>query len=29
VARELGVAYTLRKPFEIDELLAALQDLPR
>lgn len=26
VARELGVARTLRKPFEIDELLAALKD---
>ena len=25
VARELGVAHTLRKPFEIDELLKALQ----
>jgi DNA-binding response OmpR family regulator len=25
VARELGVANTLRKPFEIDELLAALK----
>ena len=27
VARELGVACTLRKPFEIDELLAALKNL--
>jgi len=26
VARELGVKYTLRKPFEIDELIAALGD---
>ncbi len=26
VARELGVAHTLRKPFEIDELLSALKD---
>jgi DNA-binding response OmpR family regulator len=26
VARELGAANTLRKPFEIDELLAALKD---
>ena len=26
VARELGVKHTLRKPFEIDELLAALQE---
>lgn len=26
VARELGVAHTLRKPFEIDELLAVLKD---
>jgi len=26
VARELGVNHTLRKPFEIDELLAALKD---
>ena len=26
VARELGVAHTLRKPFEIDELLHALKD---
>jgi DNA-binding response OmpR family regulator len=26
VARELGVANTLRKPFEIDELLAALKE---
>ncbi|HYL87299.1 MAG TPA: response regulator [Burkholderiales bacterium] len=26
VARELGVARTLRKPFEIDELLSALKD---
>ena len=25
VARELGVTHTLRKPFEIDELLAALK----
>ena len=27
VARELGVACTLRKPFEIDELLGALKGL--
>ena len=26
VARELGVKHTLRKPFEITELLAALKD---
>jgi len=26
VARELGVAHTLRKPFEMDELLKALKD---
>ena len=26
VARELGVRHTLRKPFEINELLAALKD---
>jgi DNA-binding response OmpR family regulator len=26
VARELGVTSTLRKPFDIDELLAALED---
>jgi two-component system response regulator YesN len=26
VARELGVAHTLRKPFEIDELFQALKD---
>ncbi|HZD20967.1 MAG TPA: response regulator [Burkholderiales bacterium] len=26
VARELGVSHTLRKPFEIEELLAALKD---
>src|SRR5258708_7014052 len=26
VARELGVAHTLRKPFEIDQLLKALKD---
>jgi DNA-binding response OmpR family regulator len=26
VARELGVKHTLRKPFEISELIAALQD---
>lgn|SRR5262245_51072907 len=26
VARELGVSHTLRKPFEIHELLAALED---
>ena len=26
VARELGVRHTLRKPFEIDELIAALED---
>jgi DNA-binding response OmpR family regulator len=26
VARELGVAHTLRKPFEIDELLNVLKD---
>jgi DNA-binding response OmpR family regulator len=26
VARELGVARTLRKPFDIDELLSALKD---
>ena len=26
VAKELGVARTLRKPFEIDELLSALKD---
>jgi DNA-binding response OmpR family regulator len=26
VARELGVSCTLRKPFEFDELLAALKD---
>jgi DNA-binding response OmpR family regulator len=26
IARELGVRHTLRKPFEIDELLAALKD---
>jgi DNA-binding response OmpR family regulator len=26
VARELGVAHTLRKPFEIDELLHVLKD---
>ena len=26
IARELGVMHTLRKPFEIDELLAALKD---
>ena len=25
VARELGVAHTLRKPFELDELLSALK----
>ncbi|HZE61736.1 MAG TPA: response regulator [Burkholderiales bacterium] len=28
VARELGVAHTLRKPFEMDELLKALKDGP-
>jgi DNA-binding response OmpR family regulator len=28
VARELGVKHTLRKPFEIAELLAALEDGP-
>lgn len=26
VARELGVAHTLRKPFQMDELLKALKD---
>ena len=26
VARELGVKYTLRKPFDIKELIAALED---
>ena len=26
IARELGVTHTLRKPFEISELLAALKD---
>ena len=28
IARELGVMHTLRKPFEIGELLAALKDGP-
>jgi len=26
VARELGVKHTLRKPFEVQELIAALED---